>query len=60
MEFATMPATLSPAIMMGEIAAAIQVLKANFPYFVTIYAQHSTLFSPFFCTKSKLLSFEER
>ena len=31
-----MPATLSPAIMMGEIAAAIQVLKANFSYFVTI------------------------
>ena len=30
-----MPATLSPAIMMGEIAAAIQVLQANFLYFVT-------------------------
>ena len=33
MEFVTMPATLTPAIMMGEIAAAIQVLKVNFPYF---------------------------
>ena len=56
-----MPATLSPAIMMGEIAAAIQVC-IEVEFYLFFYYMNTTFndFQSIFCKKNKLLGFEEK